>query len=236
MFANRQKMQRFATISFLLLVLSCCAVTLRNHTLHHEDGEYKMPLFSRTRKLDTSFSDQLAPRLICSDLMKLVVAVETSDEESSIANDLPADHALDMYVDKTSTDTQAMIVISEVNHYAAVVFRTTESDNLDDWKLNLSTSKVSFGPVAPLNAKVHSGYWNGAIGNGLGDAFESRLKELMNDSSLNLNMVYIAGHSMVSRYPLMFIFLLRSSLLTFYLLLIGGSMRAYFWHFFSCKQ
>jgi len=236
MFANRQKMQRFATISFLLLVLSCCAVTLRNHTLYHEDGEYKMPLFSRTRKLDTSFSDQLAPRLICSDLMKLVVAVETSDEESSIANDLPADHALDMYVDKTSTDTQAMIVISEVNHYAAVVFRSTESDNLDDWKLNLSTSKVSFGPVAPLNAKVHSGYWNGAIGNGLGDAFESRLKELMNDSSLNLNMVYVAGHSMVSRYPLMFIFLLRSSLLTFCLLLIGGSMRAYFWHFFSCKQ
>jgi hypothetical protein len=206
MFANRQKMQRFATISFLLLVLSCCTVTLRNHTLHHEDGEYKMPLFSRTRKLDTPFSDQLAPRLTCSDMMKLVVAIEGSDEESSIADELPADHALDMYVDKTSTDTQAIIVISEVSQYAAVVFRSTEYDNLDDWKLNLSISKVSFGPVAPSNAKVHSGFWNCAIGNGLGDVFESRLKELMNDSSLKLNMVYIAGHSMVSRYPLIFTF------------------------------
>lgn len=155
-----------------------------------------MPLFSRTRKLDTPFSDQLAPRLTCSDMMKLVVAIEGSDEESSIADELPADHALDMYVDKTSTDTQAIIVISEVNQYAAVVFRSTEYDNLDDWKLNLSISKVSFGPVAPSNAKVHSGFWNCAIGNGLGDVFESRLKELMNDSSLKLNMVYIAGHSM----------------------------------------
>lgn len=203
-------MQRFATVSFLLLVLSCCTVTLRNHTLHHEDGEYKMPLFSRTRKLDTPFSDQLAPRLICQDLMKLALAIRVSDgkdvDESIIANDLPANHALEMYVDNAWTDTQAMLVISEVNHYAAVVFRSTESDNLDDWKLNLSTSKVPFGDGAPPNAKVHSGYWNGAIGNGLGNAFESRLKELMNDSSLNLNMVYIAGHSMVSRYPLMFIF------------------------------
>jgi len=198
MFANSQKMQRFATISFLLLILSCCAVTLRNQTLHREDGEYKMPLFSRTRKLDTPFKDQLAPRLVCSNLMKLAVAVTAggggADDSTIIANELPANHALDTYVDYPSTDTQAMIVISEINRYAAVVFRSTESDNLNDWQLNLSTSKVPFGAVAPSNAKVHRGFWNCAIGNGLGDAFESRLKEL------NLNMVYIAGHSMVSTW------------------------------------
>ena len=117
-------------------------------------------------------------------------------------NVLPPNFSVHYYVDKTSTDTQAMIVTSDVNNYIAIVFRGTDPFNWDDVETNTNSALVdSQIPGSLSSVKLHNGYQGALIGNGVAIELENEVLDLLNGSSLNLNgQVYITGFSLGGTY------------------------------------
>ena len=82
---------------------------------------------------------------------------------------LPPNFTTRKYVDKASTDTQAMIVTSDVNNYIAIVFRGTEGSNSDDLQTNTNSALVDsqIPGESSSSVKLHNGYQGALVGNGL---------------------------------------------------------------------
>jgi len=119
----------------------------------------------------------------------------TSNTEPN-ENLLPPDFTVRKYIDKTSTDTQAMIVTSNLNNYIAIVFRGAEPFNWEDMETNTNSALVT-SQILGSSGKLHNGYQGALIGNGLAIELDDEVTGLLNDSSLNLNgQVYITGFSM----------------------------------------
>lgn len=50
--------------------------------------------------------------------------------------------------------------------------------------------------------ELHEGFMKSVFGSGLADVFETKLIDLINDPSLDLEHIYLTGHSMVSLVPM----------------------------------
>ena len=195
-----------------ILKITCCSIVLACIFLANvppdNTSNDKQSSTNNTRNLETPFADQFPDQSISHDLVKLCYAMGTTSNTIPDDNVLPPNFTTHYYVDKASTDTQAMIVTSDVNNYIAIVFRATEQGNLDDWKTNLDFSlERSKIPGSLSSVKLHEGFQGALIRNGLASDLENEVMDLLSDSSLNLNgQVYITGHSMGGTYSLMLAF------------------------------
>lgn len=183
-------------ITICLFVAGISTIALRSLN-GKEEGSSNDRIGQGRRKLTTSFSDTLAPRDICSSLMDLSGIIGSENDADSIKRVLPDEYALTTYVDYSSTGTQAMIVYSQEKRVAAVVFRGTEVFSLDDWTTNLNIDLVRTNvPVIPSDVELHEGYLDSIFATGLVDVFEKNLISLTNDPSMNVDHIYVTGHSM----------------------------------------
>ena len=188
------KMTSFKIVSALSAVVLLVGLPLTNNGPPNESN---LSTNSNSRKLDVPFADQLPDREISSNLMKLSLVISKSDEE--IQNALPPNFTLQSYLDVVYTGTQAALVTNEVDGYAAIVFRSSEVDGLNDWLTNFSVKQVSpqqLPGAAGSEVKVHHGFQRAVISNGVAEDFAEQVMELLNDSSLGLTKVYITGHSL----------------------------------------
>jgi len=206
--SSRPRINRIMTSLQHILKIICCSIVLACIFLANvppDKSNDKQSSTNNSRNLETPFADQFPDRSISHDLVKLCYAMGTTSNTIPDDNVLPPNFTTHYYVDKTSTDTQAMIATSDVNNYIAIVFRNTEPDNLDDWKTNLNFSlERSQIPGSSSSVKLHNGYQGALIGNGLASELDNKVRDLLGDSSLNLNgQVYITGNSMGGTYSLM---------------------------------
>lgn len=187
-------MTSFKIVSALSAFVLLVGLPLTNNGPPNESN---LSTNSNSRKLDVPFADQLPDREISSNLMKLSLVISKSDEE--IQNALPPNFTLQSYLDVVYTGTQAALVTNEVDGYAAIVFRSSEVDGLNDWLTNFSVKQVSpqqLPGAAGSEVKVHHGFQRAVISNGVAEDFAEQVMELLNDSSLGLTKVYITGHSL----------------------------------------
>lgn len=191
----RVKVPRFFIFAFLSVVIyvSVCRIT--------RDGERHVPTSSEKRRISTAlgaFSDTLAPNTVCADLVKLTVILGDEDGDS-LEDILPVDYTLTTYFDNPSSGTQAMIVYSKEKRFAVAVFRSTEFFSLEDWKTNLNIDLVraDIQPI-PYDVELHEGFFNAVFTNGLAELFETKLLDLIDDPALDIDHIYLTGHSMVS--------------------------------------
>lgn len=183
---------RFYFLTFVSAVM--CVIVCRIIISHEETKPLRI---TKERKLATgTFSDTLAPKDTCADLMSLTDVLEDEDGDS-LGGVLSGNYTLATYFDDPTSGTQAMIVYSKDKRFAAAVFRSTELFSLDDWKTNLNIDLVPTGiPSIPSDVELHEGYFDAVFNHGLADLFESKLIELINDPALDLEYIYLTGHSM----------------------------------------
>ena len=191
-------MPRVLTKIALSVVLAVITFTyiIGRHTII--DAQLNHPI-ERKRKLSAiSFSDTLATKSVCADLMNLAEIIEDYDGDS-LQGALPDDYTVTTFFDDPPTGTQGTIVYSEEKRFIAAVFRGTEFFSLEDWKTNLNIDLVPANvPIIPSDVKLHKGFRNAVFGNGLFDLFEKELLKVIRNSSLDVEHVYLSGHSLVS--------------------------------------
>lgn len=196
----KDSIPRFFIVAFVSAVIFVGVCFTRD-----EERQHLQLQDNQERKLAAvgGFSDTLAPNTVCTDLMRLSVILQDGDD-SSLGDTLPFDYTLKTYFNHSPSGTQAMIVYSKEKRYAAAVFRGTEFFSLDDWKTNLNIDLVRADiPSIPSDVELHEGFIDAVFATGLAELFESELIGLINDSDVDLEHIYLTGHSLVSLfYPL----------------------------------
>lgn len=186
----------------LLIIKTSCVISICSLVIwhliclgfHSNESNY---FASIHRQLNSSHSDQLPRREITHNLWKLSKTLDNHSGED-IQDALPINCFLHSYRDISSTDTQAAIVINNVDRFVAIVFRSTENDDFNDWKTNLSSKPVSPEqlPGAGQGVKLHEGFQKAVITNNLAQYLANDLNYILSEDTLAMSKVYVTGFSL----------------------------------------